>query len=130
MELGLEAIVGRVVVVGARVSALMIFAPFLGSATIAPRIKAGIAVALTALLYPVVAPDLIPLNGTNAWQIVCGEFVIGLIMGLTLQFVFEGVQLAGQIMGFQVGHSLANVINPQTDVETSVLSNFYRRWPY
>ena len=42
-------------IVGARVSALMVFAPFLASATIAPRIKAGFAVALTALLYPVVA---------------------------------------------------------------------------
>jgi flagellar biosynthesis protein FliR len=126
VELGLEAMVGRAVVVGARVSALMVFAPFLASATIAPRIKAGFAVVLTALLYPVVAPDLVPLSGTNAWRMVGGEFVIGLILGLTLQFVFEGVQLAGQIMGFQVGYSLASLIDPLTDVETPVLSNFYQ----
>ena len=47
-------------------------------------------------------------------------------MGLTLQFVFEGVQVAGQIVGFQVGHSLANLINPQSDVETTILSNLYQ----
>jgi flagellar biosynthetic protein FliR len=47
-------------------------------------------------------------------------------MGLTLQFVFEGVQLAGQILGFQVGHSLANLIDPLTNIETPVLANLYQ----
>ena len=42
MGSGLETVIGRVLMVGARVSALMVFAPFLASATIAPRIKAGI----------------------------------------------------------------------------------------
>jgi flagellar biosynthetic protein FliR len=57
---------------------------------------------------------------------VGGEIVIGLIMGLMLQFIFEGVQLAGQIIGFQVGYSLASLIDPLTDIETPVLSNFYQ----
>jgi flagellar biosynthetic protein FliR len=104
----------------------MVFAPFFASATIAPRIKAGFTLALTLLLCPVVTLNSTPLSGPRAWQVVAGEFVIGLIMGLTLQFVFEGVQLAGQIVGFQVGHSLANLINPQSDVETTILSNLYQ----
>ncbi len=126
MGSGLEAMVFRLAVVGARVSALMLFVPFLAGATIAPRIKAGFTVVLTALLCPVVAANLATLSAARAWQMVGGEFVIGLIMGITLQFVFEAVQLAGQIVGFQVGHSLANLINPLTDVETTVLSNFYQ----
>jgi flagellar biosynthetic protein FliR len=122
----LETVVGRVLMVGARVSALMVFAPFLASATIAPRIKAAFTVALTGLLYPAVAPDLPPLSAGNGWQVAGGEFLVGLIMGITLQFVFEGVELAGQIVGFQVGHSLANLINPLSDAETPILSNFYQ----
>jgi flagellar biosynthetic protein FliR len=123
---GLETVVGRILLVGARVSALMVFAPFLASTAISPRIKAGFTVALTALLYPVVAPNLPALSGPRAWQVVGGDFVIGLIMGITLQFVFEGVELAGQVAGFQVGHSLANLINPLSAAETPVLSNFYQ----
>ena len=126
MGSGLEDVVGRFLIVGARVSALMMFAPFFASATIAPRIKASFTLALTFLLCPVVKLNLISLSGPRAWQVVAGEFVIGLLMGLTLQFVFEGVQMAGQIVGFQVGHSLANLINPQTDVETTILSNLYQ----
>jgi flagellar biosynthetic protein FliR len=123
---GLEAVVGRALIVGARVSALMVFAPFLASATISPRIKAGFAVALTALLYPVVGANLPSLAGAKGWQVAGGELVVGLIMGITLQFVFEGVELAGQIVGFQVGHSLANLINPLADAETPILANFYQ----
>lgn len=122
----LELAVGRLMTIAARVSALMVFAPFLGSATIAPRIKTGLAVALTALLYPVVGQNLPPLSGAMAWKVAGGEFVVGLMMGLTLQFVFEGLELAGQIVGFQVGHSLANLINPQSNVDTPLLSNFYQ----
>jgi flagellar biosynthetic protein FliR len=124
--LGLELVIGRAVLVAARVGALMIFAPFFASATISPRIKAGLTVALTALLYPVVARSLPALSGRRGWQVAGGEFVVGLMMGITLQFVFEGVELAGQVVGFQVGHSLANLINPLSDAETPILSNFYQ----
>ena len=126
MGWGLETVVGRVLIVGARVSALMVFAPFFGSATISPRIKAALAVALTALLYPAVAANLPSLPGGRGWQVAGGEFVVGLIMGITLQFVFEGVELAGQIVGFQIGHSLASVFNPLSDADTPILSNFYQ----
>src|SRR5271157_2657533 len=104
----------------------MVFAPFLASATISPRIKAGFTVVLTALLYPAVSAYLPSLSGARGWQVAGGEFVVGMIMGITLQFVFEGVELAGQIVGFQVGHSLANLINPLADAETPLLSNFYQ----
>ena len=123
---GLELMVGRLMTVGARVSALMIFAPFFGRMTIAPRIKAGLAVTLTALLYHLVGVGLPSLSGAMAWKVAGGEFIVGLIMGITLQFVFEGVELAGQVVGFQVGHSLANLINPLSDAETPVLANFYQ----
>ena len=123
---GLEGVVVRIAVVGARVSVLMTFAPFLGSEAVSTRIKAGFTIVLTALLYPVVAARLPPVEASQAWRMVGGELVIGLIMGLTLQFVFEGVQLAGQIVGFQVGHSLANLINPLADTETPVLASFYQ----
>ncbi len=126
MGAGLEAVIGRILMVGARISALMVFAPFFGSASISPRIKAGFTAILTALLYPVVSPELPRIAGASAWQMVGGEFLVGMVMGIALQFVFEGVELAGQIAGFQVGHSLANLINPLSDVDTPLLANYYQ----
>lgn len=121
-----QIVIERLLIIAGRVSALMVFAPFLGSATISSRIKAGFVIALTALLYPVVGPALPSSPAAITWKLVGGEFILGLAMGLTLQFVFEGLELAGQVLGFQVGHSLANLINPQSDAETPILSNFYQ----
>jgi flagellar biosynthetic protein FliR len=118
--------IGRLLIVGARVSAMMVFAPFFGSLTIAPRIKTGLAVALTAILYPLVGAGLPSFSGALQWKVAGGEVVVGLIMGLTVQFVFEGVELAGQVVGFQVGHSLANLINPQSNEDAPLLANFYQ----
>jgi len=104
----------------------MVFAPFFGSLTIAPRIKEGLAAALTAVIYPLVGSRLAPLSGAAAWKVAGGEVLLGLMMGITLHFVFEAAELAGQIVGFQVGHALANLINPQSDAETPILANFFQ----
>jgi flagellar biosynthetic protein FliR len=105
---------------------LMVFAPFFASLAFPARVKAGLTVALTALLYPVYAPRNLDLNGLNWCRVMGGEVVVGLILGLTLSFVFEGAEVAGQIMGFQLGYSLVNVIDPQTQVDTPVLSTFHQ----
>lgn len=126
MNPGLESLVVQVLTVAARVSGLMVFAPFFGNLNIAPRIKAGLAIALTALIYPVVGPGLPVPSAASAWKVAAGEVVLGLIMGLVLQFVFEGVGLAGQVAGFQVGQALANLFNPLSDAETPVLSSLYQ----
>ena len=38
----------------------------------------------------------------------------------------EAVQLAGQILGVQMGFSLVNIIDPQTQVDTPVLAIFHQ----
>ncbi len=56
---------------------------------------------------------------------VAGELMIGMGMGLTMELIFEGARFAGQILGFQFGYSLVNVIDPQSQVEISVLNFFH-----
>ena len=116
----------QAVMVGARIGMLMVFAPFLGSQAIPARVKAGLTVALTALLYPVYAPRVIP-AGLFPWpQILAGEMLAGLMLGLTVHFVFDGVQLAGQVVGFQMGYSLASVLDPESQIDTPVLAIFHQ----
>jgi flagellar biosynthetic protein FliR len=122
----LERVIAQAVFVGTRIGMLMVFAPFFGSLSIPARVKAGLTVALTALLYPVYAPRSFSLDGVNWCRVLAGEVIVGLLLGLTLNFVFEGAEIAGQILGFQLGYSLVNVIDPQSQVETPVLSIFHQ----
>jgi flagellar biosynthesis protein FliR len=124
--LELETIVAGAVTVGLRVSGILVFAPFLGSSSIAPRIKAGLALAVTLLLYPVCGRQLDFAVPWNWLHVVVGEAALGLLIGLTTNLVFEAAQMAGSILGVQMGYSLVNVIDPQTQVETPVLALFHQ----
>ena len=121
----LEHILTRGGLIGLRVGGLMTFAPFFSSTSFPARIKAVLTLALTALLYPALAIPVAPLSPRQWTEVALRESVLGLATGLCLQFVFEGVLLAGQIGGFQLGFSLVNVIDPNSNVETTVLSTYH-----
>ena len=65
--------------------------------------------------------------GSWQWaQVALGEVVVGLVLGLVANFLFEAALMAGQILGVQIGYSLANVFDPQTQADTPVLSEFHQ----
>ena len=121
----LEQIIIPLVTVGIRLGTLMSFAPFFGSKAIPVRVKAGLTIVLTVLVYPFCAPHLVAGSLGEFVPVVFGEAVIGLALAICIQFVFEGVRLAGQLLGFQIGFSLVNAIDPQTNVDTPVLSTLH-----
>lgn len=120
-----EAVLDIALRVGVRVSAMMAFAPFLAGSAIPMRVKAALAVAITFLLAP--AHRAAPLSSSAVeWaKTIGGELLVGLLLGMTLVFVMDAVQLAGQVLGVQMGFSLVNIMDPQTQVDTPVLSIFH-----
>ncbi|MGA2420896.1 MAG: flagellar biosynthetic protein FliR [Candidatus Acidiferrum sp.] len=126
MPIDLQQILTHALTIGLRVGGVMSFAPFLGSASIPVRVRAAFTIVLTALLYPVVDIPHLALTPVAWTRLALSEAILGLALGLTIEFVFEGAQMAGQIGGFQFAFSLVNVIDPQSDVETPVLSVFHQ----
>lgn len=122
----LSQLAAGLVTVGMRVSALLLFAPFPGGTAVPAQIKSGLALVLTLILYPVYGAGVtVPTLG-NVAVVAMNEMVIGALLGLSLSFVFDAAQMAGQSMGLQVGFSLVNVIDPQTQVETPVLATLHQ----
>lgn len=126
MEIVLTQMIGSVLVIGLRVSGLMIFAPFFGSAVIPPRIKVVLTIAITAVLYPVYAPHLHTVDLKQWPLIVASETIVGIAMGLATNAVFEGVQIAGQVLSVQMGYSLVNILDPLTQVDSTVVALFHQ----
>ena len=113
-------------IIGVRLAGLLLFAPFLGSGVIPPQIKATLALALTLVLYPLVSPyfSSMPLD---RWPVVAlGELTIGAAIGIAASVVFDAVQMAGQILSVQMGYSLINILDPNTQVESSVVATFHQ----
>ena len=78
--------------------------------------KAILVLALTGLLYPMLATKMPPI-AMSRWPVIAfGELGIGLAVGVVTNLVFDGVQMAGQITSTQMGFSLINLLDPQTQV--------------
>lgn len=122
----LEQLMAAAVFVGARVSGLMVFCPFLGSNAIPAPVKAALTVLITALLYPLRGPLALDLNSWRWAAIALEETVIGLVLGLAANFMMEAPMLAGQVLGVQMGYSLASLFDPQTQADTPVLAELHR----
>ncbi|MGA7156988.1 MAG: flagellar biosynthetic protein FliR [Acidobacteriaceae bacterium] len=126
MPISLMSIISGGLTIAVRLSGLMLFAPFFGSVVIPPRVKAGLVVALTFLLFPVVGRNLGAYD-LAAWPLMAfREFLIGAGMGIATNLIFDATQLAGQIVGMQMGYSLVNLLDPQTQVDTTVVAVFYQ----
>jgi flagellar biosynthetic protein FliR len=78
------------------------------------------------VLWPVVPVPHIHVTPLGWTGIALNELLIGIIVGLMLNFIFDAAQFAGQILGMQMGFSLATMIDPQSQADSAVLAVFYQ----
>jgi flagellar biosynthesis protein FliR len=110
-----------------RVLALIGMMPVTGTSDAPTVVKAGAAffVSLLADMALSKTPQQVP-HGLAPIALACaGEVFIGLAMGFTAVAVLEAVNFAGNIAGFQMGFTIANVIDPITGAQVSIISNLY-----
>lgn len=126
IELPLLKIIFAFLTISVRLTGLMLFAPFFGSLSISPQIKAAFVLAFSILLYPVVSSRALVLDVSRWPTIVFGELLIGAAMGVATNLVFDAVQMAGQVLSVQMGLSLASLMDPQTQADSTVIAMFHQ----
>ncbi len=110
-----------------RVAAIVFSAPVLDTNTIPAVFKAGLALAVSILLLPAV-DTVVTVKDLSLMTFVIGvfsEIAIGVTIGLSVKLLFAGIQLAGQIVGYQMGFAVANVVDPATSAQIPILAQFY-----
>ena len=108
-----------------RISAIIVLMPVFGEQTTPARVKAGLALIVTFLVFPTLhVPDVIRGTETLALLIVrmAGEVIVGSAIGFSARVIFAGVQMGGELLGIQMGVSIANVLDPITSVQASIIS--------
>lgn len=126
MNISLVQVIGALLTIGIRLTGIMLFAPFFGSMVIPARVKAVLVMGLTALLYPMLSSKIPHLEISQWPMMVFGELMIGVALGIATNIVFDGVQMAGQVLSVQMGYSLVNILDPQTQVESTVMATFHQ----
>jgi flagellar biosynthetic protein FliR len=104
----------------------MMTAPLFGSKNIPVLLKAGLLLSISIVLYPIINLDPIPfLTEIIPFGLgVIGEIILGVAIGLSVRLLFAGIQLAGQLAGFQMGLAIVNVMDPQTSAQVPILAQF------
>lgn len=122
----MQSQIGFFLLIFARVTGIFSTAPIFGSRNVSVVIKAGFAVALTYILFPLVfnSKAIIPDAFLGYFFLVIGEFLIGLIIGFASSLVFSAIQMAGQILDMQIGFGIVNVLDPQSGQQLPLVGNF------
>jgi flagellar biosynthesis protein FliR len=114
----------RFVIVLTRISGIMLLAPFFSNQVFPTHVRVAFAMLAAFVMAPSLPLKQIPaaLNLGNILVLMAGELFTGLILGFAAMCVFAGLQFAGQLVSFQLGFSLINLIDPQSNVEMPVFS--------
>ncbi|AJJ63402.1 flagellar biosynthetic protein FliR [Yersinia aldovae] len=105
-----------------RVLALISTAPILNEKQINRKVKIGLGVLITFLIAPSLPPVNIPIASIGAIWVAGQQVLIGVAIGLTMQFAFAAIRLAGEVIGLQMGLSFATFFDPSGGPNMPVLA--------
>ena len=108
-----------------RVLAMFSVAPVFSLKSIPQRAKVALAflVALAAQASLVGQP-LISLNSSLALGAVVQQVGVGLAIGFAVRLVYASVELAGELVGLQMGLNFASFFDPASNAQVSAVSRF------
>lgn len=109
-----------------RMGAIVLTAPVFDSPSIPVLFKAGLVFAVSLLLMPMLNLETISFQPGLLPFIIgaLSEVIMGLMIGLSARILFAGVVMAGQLVGYQMGLAMANIMDPATSEQTPLLGQF------
>jgi len=111
-----------------RVAAILMSMPIINGNSIPVLFKFGLALSASILLFPLLDVKVFPVL-TNVSSFVVGaigEILLGVIIGMAVNLIFVGLQIAGQLSGYQMGMALAEVIDPADGEQIPLLAQFFQ----
>ena len=109
----------------ARVGGLFVLAPVFSSRTVPVRLRLGLAVAASLLALPTVEHRGVKLDPVAFGPQLLEQLVIGSALAFGVAAVFAAVEMAGSIVDLSIGFSLAQVINPTLNTQSTALAQVY-----
>ncbi len=109
-----------------RIGAMMMVAPIFSVRQIPVRFRALLAVLITLIVQPVLAPaPLVPVFSIDALLIAFQQMAIGVALGFLLQMAFNALIFGGQVMAYSMGLGFANMVDPTNGVQVPVVAQFW-----
>jgi flagellar biosynthetic protein FliR len=108
-----------------RISVVLFLLPFFGANLLPNAVKGALCLLLALAVFPMLSfpAAVMPTNSWTLALMFLGEVILGLLLDILVMFLFAAVQCAGAIMGFSMGFSLMNSVDPMTGASESGLGH-------
>lgn len=109
-----------------RVLAVFTSAPLFSSKAFPLRARIALAFLIAFAAQPSLqGQPVIDITGPEALGAVMQQVGIGLAIGFTVRLVFAAVELAGDVVGFQMGLNFAAFFDPSLNTQSSAVARFF-----
>jgi flagellar biosynthetic protein FliR len=106
-----------------RTSAMVLTAPIFGSGTSISMHRVALIVALAFVLYSVSGGPLLSAPSPFEFGALAGrEILIGVALGFVLQLAALAVRVGGELIGQEMGFSMASQVDPQTGINQPLIA--------
>jgi flagellar biosynthetic protein FliR len=120
--------IGHLTTISIRVGAALLFAPIWG--------YPGIPQSMRVLLIFAIAAGIAAITPASAQAyaspgaVIPTEFLIGLLLSMGVRIAFAGLHMGGHLIGYHLGFSAVQSIDPQTQNRSTLMSGFLTMFGY
>ncbi|SNX55503.1 flagellar biosynthetic protein FliR [Thermoanaerobacterium sp. RBIITD] len=111
-------------VVFVRMLGIFILTPLFGTKTLPAMFKIGLAFFTSIILFDLVKINIDVNNLYQYFILVFNEFLIGLLIGLASMISFSAIYLAGQLIDYQLGFGIVNILDVEKETQVPLMGNF------
>jgi flagellar biosynthesis protein FliR len=106
----------------ARIASLLAVAPVFGHQAVPGQLKVAIALFLAFVMFPMQSSmaSKVDIKFIGMIVMVLQEICVGLIIGFAVSLLFAGIHFAGELIGFDMGFSIASVYDPEMNATIPV----------
>jgi flagellar biosynthetic protein FliR len=109
-----------------RVLAVFTAAPIFSNRAFPVRARIALALLIALACQATLPPmPVIELDNAAVFGVVIQQVGIGLAIGFVVRLVFAAFELAGEVVGFQMGLNFAAFFDPSMNAQTSAVARFF-----
>ncbi|GEL75863.1 flagellar biosynthetic protein FliR [Tenuibacillus multivorans] len=113
-----------ILLIFARLSGFFMMVPFFSYRSIPMNHRVAFVILLTWVMYFVVDIPVLIFDGFFV-ILLLKEITVGLFIGLLAYIILSAVQIAGGFIDFQMGFAIANIVDPQTGVQSPIIGQYF-----
>lgn len=100
--------------------------PYLSNIAIDTKVKIVFALFLTIIVFPLVPYStwVIPNSLLSLTFLIFKEIMIGVILGFVVNLVFMSIVVMGELLGYQIGFTMATMVDPMSSMNNNILTIF------